>query len=416
MYTFKDTTVIDTQELTNILFFRQSMLNDYMTCPQMAFYRWVMGLEQQQSQFLSAFLGTAGHAVIEYMHDTAATPGNAGSSGSGSGTSGSRRLGKLTWLELLDAFETEFWKAINASPVPPTLPTTANSVQEAFAQKSEDYIQMLDGYQYDPLNHKFFSLMAEQKWVLEVASESGSHNYLFTGTLDQAGVKEDGNFKINDIKFRENTFKPNKVALNLDTQLTLYALACVKGNPACEACRPRYEGGENAFDALGSSHKKIVYHGPCADCQAKIATKRWPRKYASPCTLIWMRDYFRHEKDQHEKMIPNPTAPKIKGGKRGTSWVRPQMLNPKWGDGYKKGDYVGRRHYDTYRDPALLDTLMRDILKICDAMRRGEFYRRPGAQCAFWCKFRDPCQADIKMEVNDRFMEEASAFASDSLD
>ena len=49
------------------IFFRQSLIKDYMSCPHMSLYRWVLNIEESQP-FFSALLGTAGHYVIYKMH------------------------------------------------------------------------------------------------------------------------------------------------------------------------------------------------------------------------------------------------------------------------------------------------------------------------------------------------------------
>lgn len=405
--------VVDIGKLSRLLYFRQSMLHDYMTCPQMAYYRWIAGLEQTRAQFLSAFLGTAGHEVLYLMH--------------------SERKFNYTWLELLERFEVAFHKAVNASPVAPKLGANFRSIEEQLRAKQDEYVAMLEGYQLDPRNHKLYSIMQEQPFVLEV--ESNDRKYLYTGCIDMGALNESAQFKLRDYKFRENTFKPNKTQLDLEAQFTLYALGVVHGYPACDACRPRYEGGseDDALAALSSgkidgsntksyeqtmaeSELHVVYDGPCDQCRAKIAGKKWPKRYPDPCELVWMRDYKRHEKDQYEQYVPDQTKPKIKGGKKGTSWVYQRKLNPEYGQGYKKGDYVGRCIYPTYRDPNLLKTLLGDILRMCDAMLRGEFFRRPGEQCAFWCHFKDPCLADVKAELNERHLIEAESFGSTTLE
>lgn len=389
---------LDISAMAKLIFFRQSMLKDYMTCPQMMAYRWMMGMQQEAGMFFSAFLGTAGHEVLYLMHHT--------------------RKFDYTWLELLELFEIAFRKAVDASSVPPTLGKHYRTIQEEFNAKANDYVAMLDGYMRDTRNHQIYPVMQEQPFVLEVESDiSGqSVRYIYTGVIDLGIFHQDGRFGIRDYKFKENSFKPNKIELDLDIQFTLYALAAAKGNPACEACRPRYEGGELSAipEGLpGHVPRQLVYNGPCSDCRDKINKKRWPRRFASPCELVWMRDYFRHEKDQKEKYVPDRSKPKVKGGKNGTSWVYQQMINPEWGEGHKKGDYVGRCLYPTYRDPALLDTLLTDILRMSDAIKRGEIFRRPGEACSFWCKFKDPCMSEIKVAVNEKHMLEDAAFASE---
>lgn len=385
-----DTTIIGVESLSRLLYFRQSFINDYKKCPQMALYRWVLCLEQKQSQFFSAFMGTAGHEVIYLMHE--------------------HRKFNYEWLELIQMFEMAFRKAINASTVPPTLGKAYKSIDDQFVAMLDEYITMLEGYQLDERNRSVYSIGNEQSFVLEV--QSNDQQYLFTGQIDSMIFHQNGNFGIRDYKFRMNQFKPNKVELDLDTQFTIYSLACVKGYPACDNCRPKYVGGEE----FSLEERHVVYTGPCTACKAKIDSKRWPRRYASPNEMIWMRDYERHLKDKEPKYIPDHSKPKIKGGKKGTSWVLQQCVNPDWGAGYKKGDYIGKCVYPTFRDPALIDTLMSDILRMCDSIRRGVFYRRPSDICAYFCAFREPCLSDIKLQVDEKRLIEMEAFASTGLE
>lgn len=392
-------TIINVGSLAQLLYFRQSMLHDYLVCPQMMAYRWIMGVQQEQAQFFSAFLGTAGHEVIYLIHH--------------------ERKFDYSYLELMELFEIAFNKAVMASPVPPKLSKGFSSVKEEFMAKHDEYLVMIDGYMRDIRNQRVYPVMQEQPFVLEVESDISGQlvKYLFTGVIDLGIFHENGKFGLRDFKFKINQLKPNKTALDLDCQFTLYALAVARGNPACDACRPRYEGGElcSIPEGLpGHVEKHIVYEGPCSECVKKIEGKRWPRMFPNPCEMVWMRDYLRHEKDEYEMYTMDKTKPKVKGPKGGLMYQR--VLNPDYAKGYKRGDYKGKCLYPTFRDPALLNTLLADILRMADSIRRGEIYRRPGEQCAFWCKFRDPCLAEIKVQVNEKHLMESSAFASEGLE
>jgi hypothetical protein len=220
--------------------------------------------------------------------------------------------------------------------------------------------------------------------------------YLFTGTIDQAGFYSDGTFSLRDLKFRDNNFRPSRTELQLDLQFTIYNAAMAYGNPACAKCRPRYEMDEF------QQYSKLIYHGPCAECEAKIGTPYWPRKFVELNELIWMYDFEVYSEDKcKEKYIADNTKPKIPNPKGSGQKVYPRMLNPVWERSPKKGDYHGVGFLSTVRGKTDLDILMSDVLHICDQIRNGIFYRRPGDTCNFWCKYRDQCLGGIELEKSE---------------
>lgn len=369
------------------LFFRQSFLYDYYTCPKMAYYHWVEESSTEAGGFLAATLGTAGHEVIFQMHE--------------------ERNWQLDSAQLMDRFEAAFYKELNASSVAPEL-GKYNSIAEALAEKMPSYLDMLDGYQQHPHNHEFNSTMHEQAFVLEVSPvKPGERPYIFTGTIDQAGIYDDGTFALRDIKFRANDFRPSAYQFHLDIQMTIYAAALLAGNPACTACRPQY-----AVDPV-TLERKLHYEGPCDQCKSLIGTPKWPRKFPAVCELIWMQDFKRYKEDKvKDKYIPDNTKPKIANPKGRGPKVYPKMLNPAWVNGPKAGDYKGPCYIKTYRDPARLKALMEDILVTCNGIRQAEFYRRPGSHCSFWCKYQESCTQNLKTKVEATQLSQAALFTS----
>lgn len=370
------------------MFFRQSFLYDFLTCGKMAYFGWIEESSTEDLGFFSAHLGTAGHEVIYNMHK--------------------ERNFNLDFAQLMDRFDKAFTTALANDDVAPKIGVKYASIQEELAAKMPEYLNLLDGYQRHPINQRFHSTIHEQAFVLQVDSKRPGHApYLFTGTIDQGGVYDDGTFVLRDIKFRDNQFKPGTAKLALDIQITIYAAAMLAGYPACRVCSPKY-----ITDPI-TLERTLHYDGPCPACQALIGTKAWPRQCPERCEIVWLKDFERRTEDQHDQFVINKDAPKIPNPAGGKGKIFPRnKLNPLWQTGYKKGDYKGQCFLTTYRQPSQLKVLMEDIILICDAIRRGEFYRRPGEHCSFWCKFRDACTSGIKAKLDDEKLREARAFTS----
>lgn len=368
------------------LFFRQSFINDYLKCPQMALYRWVLNLDQS-APFMSATLGTAGHGVAYHFHVS--------------------RKYDYTYMEILDFFETEFRKQIKKDKLYPTLPKNCSTPEEAFSLKGPEYAKLLLGYQKHPRNKEFNSTFHEQSFVLDIPAGDGGPNYLFTGQIDQGGYYDSGAFAIRDFKFRDNAFRPSKIELDLNVQATVYCAAVKFGKPACEKCRPR-----NVRDQIDNTIV-LEYHGPCDQCQAKIGTPLWPQKYASTFEFIWMNDFDVHEKDQHPEEVIDNTKEKIPNPKGKGQKVYPRVRNPDYDSGYKRGEYVGIGFMQTIRPPSALNVMMSDVLNVCDQIRSGKFFRNPGDTCNFMCKHRDSCMKGRELQIEEAALDQVSAIGTD---
>jgi hypothetical protein len=369
------------------LFYRQSLINDYLDCPQMALYRWVLNLDQA-APFMSATLGTAGHAVAFRFHVS--------------------RKYDYTYLEILEMLEDEFNRQIAKDAVYPQLPKNCDSPAEAFSLKGPEYAKLLYGYQYHRRNRAFHSTFHEQSFVLEIPTGAADGStYLFTGQIDQGGFYDDGNLSVRDFKFRDNGFRPSKVQLNLNVQATIYCTAVRFGKPACERCRPRYERDEL------ENTVKLVYEGPCDSCTAKMGTPLWPMKFPNLFEFIWMNDFDVHEKDQHDTEVIDYDRPKIPNPKGKGQKVYQRKPNPEWGEGYKKGEYKGPCFLQTVRPPSSLNIMMSNVLEICDQIKRGIFYRKPGDSCNFWCKHRDACLKGMELEIQEAALDQVTAIGTE---
>ncbi len=355
----------------------------------MSLYRWVLNLDQS-APFLSATLGTAGHAVIYKVHT-------------------SRRY-DYGYLDILTMFEDAFNEQIKKDALYPALPKGCDTPQAAFAIKAPDYAKLLLGYQFHPRNQQFHSTLHEQSFVLEIPADDNQPNslpYLFTGQIDQGGFYDDGHFSIRDLKFRDNSFRPSKTELDLNVQATIYCTAVRYGKPACAACRPR-----NIRDELNGT-TALQYDGPCAACAAKIGTPAWPQKFANLFEFIWMNDFDIHDKDQYEEEVIDNTKAKIPNPKGKGPAVYPRIPNPKYGEGYKRGQYKGPGFMATIRPPTALNVMMSDILRVCDEIRKGTFYRNPSDSCNFWCKHRDSCLKGMELEIDTAALEQVSAVGTE---
>lgn len=372
--------------------FRQSMLSDYSGsagCPQMMMYRWLFGFEES-STFFAAVMGSAGHKVVYDLHV--------------------EQQFNLSFSDLLGRFNIAFEEQLDKEKVLPKVSAKFDTLLEQRDALAGNYVDMLLGYMRHDLNKQFIATMHEQSFVLQidvddarklgVTVEEHHRPFIFTGTIDQAGYYQDGTFVMRDLKFRDNAFKPSSMELNLNMQLTIYAYALRFGVPSCEGCKPKWLVEESEF----------MYDGPCSDCEKKIGTPLWPGQYAARAELIWMRDFIKHEKDEFTREIKDKTV-KVPSAKS-RRLVYADIINPKWLEGYKRGDYKGKAIYKTPRSPSFLTLQMSDVLRVAQQIRNGVFYRRPGSQCSFWCKHTEACLKGIELEMEEADIGEFSNFAT----
>jgi len=238
--------------------------------------------------------------------------------------------------------------------------------------------------------------------------------YLFTGTIDQGGYYDNGDFAIRDVKFREAAFKPDGFLLNFNKQLSLYSAGIRYGVPACEVCKPSYAEGDPYLSEdydfspnnMVSGERtqqptQVIYNGPCDACRAKIGTNGWPNLLPARAELIWMRDYKVYQKDQYKKFIKSKVNKTIspKTGKR----VFADEINPKYLEGYKKDSHRGPAILSTSRSEEQLAAYMAEMQTICRSIRQGFFYRREGSHCTSWCRFRQQCLERVELEMGPSF-------------
>jgi hypothetical protein len=133
----------------------------------------------------------------------------------------------------------------------------------------------------------------------------------------------------------------------------------------------------------------MVYNGPCEACTKLIGTPRWPQVLPHEASIVWMRDFLRHDKDEYKQYVPDPHKNKERNPLTGKMKIR-NIRNPKWEKGYKEGDYCGPGFLTVRHDEPHLKYLLSDVIRICSAMRAGMFYRAESKEC-FMCDYKQQC-------------------------
>jgi len=380
------------------IYFRQSFIQDYLVCPYMAMSRWLGSAEERQS-YLAAYLGTAGHEVIYRIHQE-------------------RRL-DVDRLWLAEAFESAFLSAIQKEPDRvPTPKPGYDTIMDQFQAEMPFYVELLKNYQLHPRTKEFHSTIHEQSFVLQIPNHDPSQPaYLFTGTIDQAGFENSGSFLLRDIKFRDTAFKYSRRELDLNVQMTVYSAALKYGHPSCDACKPRYElsdptqgNGEDDPSCIGMAYQRCVYNGPCEACKAKIGTPQWPVMLPERCEMVWMFDLEPRKTNEHPEFITRKDLPKVTNPATGRKVYREEP-NPEFSTGKKIGDPKGDCFLRTYRPSSRIQAFLEDILRVCDQIRNGVFFRLPSKNCN-WCTQYDICQGGVKADEAVQTQKAAALYGS----
>lgn len=353
------------------LIIRQSLINDIITCPYMAYNRWILNksigkadtdgtgninigrsndnLEDVQQTFMASVLGTAGHSVIEEMHR--------------------RKKFNFCYIDLLELFTTAFQEAQKQQNAMIKMKRDI-TVEDDFDEKADEYIEMLEGYQaYHKNNLNIIEPMSsEQQFVFKY--EYNGNTYLFNGSIDHflyyVSGELSGTGTIRDIKFKERSFMPSFIERALNLQFTIYSYAFKYGVPCCKFCSPYYSIASNddftidedTGDLKFQDSTEIVYNGPCDNCKQLIGTPVWPNQFIQRCELVWMRD-FNKRKRKHGR--------------------------------HKAGEYFGQGVYVINRSPSTLNAYMAEVIKLVESFCMGLNYRRPGSHCYMFCNYNDIC-------------------------
>lgn len=311
-----------------------SQIRTYLTCPQQYQFRHVLGMKSEEVGW-SALVGSAIHNVISSWH---------------------LRQREPTIERLVDEFTQDVerrreavWGAGREISGYNGRETLLKSVGEATA--------MMGGYIEDGRNH--VPLVANET-RFRVTIQGDKTQYPFAGTIDQARREREGHLHLTDLK--TGKMKPLQILLDLDMQLSLYAIALAKGE----------------VERVGDLK---VEWGPVNERPAMLS-------------IIHMRDYMPYEKNEFAEFTTHATETEINPE---TNRKRKKKIpNPRFAGGYKKGDRRGRVFYTTQRSAFDLEQAEKDLSRICAAIKFKMFYRRPVAQgaCIGFCRFVAECTAD----------------------
>ncbi len=214
--------------------------------------------------------------------------------------------------------------------------------------------EMLTGYVADPRNQVEL-LVNEHRFEVEIQS-SRKKTYLFTGYIDQVRRNPDKSIHLVDLKTGKT--RPDDHLLTLDEQLSLYAVAMVRG-------RFKRHGADGEWFALNERPTSL--------------------------SLAMLRDYGAYEKNEFAEWIDDPSGAKVLNPET-KRMVKAKLPNPKFAEGYKKGDRKGPVFYRTQRSDFDLRQAEIDLARVCGAIKLKQFFRRPSqhGSCDM-CRFRAEC-------------------------
>jgi RecB family exonuclease len=314
--------------------FSASRISTYLTCPRQWYFKYDLGLESDDASW-AAIVGQSYHSVLESWH-----------------RDGCRK----THRDRLAAFGSELrlrvMKAEAAGQV-----VNGFEGEQSYVDVSPDAAEIFMGYIEDKRNHVPL-LLNEVHFEVEV--KGTGKGYLFHGYIDQVRLQPDGQLFLVDLKSGKG--RPNDFLLQLDFQLSLYAIACQKGRFATKAEPDRW-----------------------------FTIDRRPDQLA----IARLRDYCTYKKNQFAPTIKCPDKTKVKNPETGRMVIR-DIPNPKHTDGYKKGDRQGPVFYRTDRSEFDLRQAEVDLARVCASIRRREFFRRPAAtgSCIGFCRYTAECTAE----------------------
>jgi CRISPR/Cas system-associated exonuclease Cas4 (RecB family) len=316
--------------------FHASAISQYLTCPRQYYFRHVLGIKTGEVPFAS-ITGSAYHHVISYWHRMRDTD---------------RPV--PDHLKLLDEFKNEVHRRVIVVLENPEL--ELKGYDDAASEKVlTEAHAILKGYVEDPRNDVRL-LCNERRFRVNV--QSGKTPYPFAGTVDQVRMRHDGTYDLVDLKSGKT--KPQDVLLALDYQLSVYAIAMVKGE------WETHSDTQTTWETIGQR----------ADTMA----------------ICHLRDYIPKAKNEFAKEIItdeyeiNPET-KRKRKKR--------IPNPKYEEGYKVGD-VGPVFYRTQRSSYELTQAEKDLARVCAAIKFKMYFRRPVQQgaCVGFCRYVDECSTE----------------------
>lgn len=349
------------------LYFRHSLVSDYMLCPAQAAYKHLIDVIDKPPVWFSSLMGSATHDLIDQMHK--------------------EQDFKMSIKSIMERLGSSFKKVLDEEDSIPHVSTKYKSVKEQFSALLPEYAGMVMSYQMDSRNSSFSVILGEQYFVLEV--EHDLEDYLFTGQIDQFGVDSRSRWGLRDIKIRDMSFYPSYHGMILDKQTAIYSKAVAEGVPACVKCKPRYE---TDFE----TGKFVTYYSGMCDACKKVYDTVWPKRMPDFCSKVWLRCYEKRKKNEYPEFTgkSDKTKPRILNSKN--NLVYQKQKHPKHEEGYKKGDMVGEPMVEVSRSSIMNDIIFEDVMAACVSIRNGVFYRRPGPHCYSTCQFRKTCSSGLQ--------------------
>jgi RecB family exonuclease len=314
--------------------FHVSQIRTYLTCPRQYLFRHKLGMKSEEVGF-SALVGSAIHNVISSWHLRQREPAI-------------ERLME-EFAQDLERRRDAVWNAGKEIGGYDGVASMEKAIKEAG--------QMMGGYVEDRRNH--VPLVANET-RFRVKVQGGKTPYPFAGTIDQARRESEGHLHLADIKTGKT--KPQQILLDLDMQLSLYAIALAKGE----------------VERVGDTK---VEWGPVNERPAMLS-------------IIHLRDYMPYEKNEFAEFTTHPTETEINPETKRKR--KKKIPNPRFAEGYKKGEQRGPVFYTTQRSAFDLEQAEKDLSRICAAIKFNMFFRRPAAQgaCIGFCRFVAECTAD----------------------
>lgn len=317
--------------------FHVSQVRTYLTCPRQYLFKHRLGIKSDDVAW-GALVGSAGHAVVSSWH--------------------LRQRGPAV-ERLIEEFGQDLERrrdaAWNAGRE-----VTGYDGEESFLKAMREMALMLAGYVEDRRNH--VELVANET-RFRVTVKGGKTPYPFAGTMDQVRRETNDTLHLTDLKFGKT--KPQQILLDLDPQLSLYAIACVQG--------------------------ELEQHTDVATTWVPLSER------PAMLSIIHMRDYLPYEKNQYAEFTTHPTEYEEYTDKRGATRKRKKRVpNPRFTEGYKVGELRGPVFYSTQRSAFDLKQAEKDLSRICAAINFKMFFRRPVNQgaCVGFCRYVAECTAD----------------------
>jgi len=200
----------------------------------------------------------------------------------------------------------------------------------------EPYVEMLRGYMALEGNREAEVLLAEVSYRFRI--KPFRTTYYLQGSIDQLRRNRDGTLELIEFKSgRRRECSPFR--LMLDYQLSMHAYALYRGEFQVEV-----DGGWRALNLIPD--------------------------YLS---LYFLQDHLPYRRSGRKVDVNNNKLVV-----------------------YRKGEARGAGFYRTTRPLQRLQSISEELGRVCAAIRRGEFYRRPSELCQRYCPFEGYCKAELE--------------------